>query len=41
MLAAAQFPDWFPKHFLDTAEMTAALGVGYDWLFDFLSAEER
>ena len=41
MLAAAQFPDWYPKHFLDTAEMTATLGVGYDWLFDYLSPQER
>jgi len=41
MLAAAQFPDWYPKHFLDTAEMTATLGVGYDWLFNHLSPPER
>ncbi len=30
--AAARFPDWNPRHFLDTAEMTAAFAVGYDWL---------
>ncbi len=41
MLSAAKFPDWYPKHFLDTAEMTAALGLGYDWLFDYLSPQER
>ena len=41
MLAAAQFPDWYPKHFLDTAEMTATLGIGYDWLFNYLSPQER
>lgn len=41
MLTAAAFPDWNPSHFLDTAEMTNALAVGYDWLFDFLSAEDR
>ncbi len=41
MLAAAKFPAWYPKHFLDTAEMTAALGIGYDWLYDYLSPEER
>ena len=41
MLAAAAFPDWYPKHFLDTAEMTAALGVGYDWLYDFLTPADR
>jgi len=41
MLAAAAFPDWNPSHFLDTAEMTHALAVGYDWLYDELSADER
>jgi hypothetical protein len=41
MLTAAGFPDWNPKHFLDTAEMTSALAIGYDWLFDYLSPDER
>lgn len=30
--AAADFKDWNPSHFLDTAEMTAAFGIAYDWL---------
>jgi hypothetical protein len=41
MLAAAGFTDWNPSHFLDVAEMTTALAIGYDWLFDFLSVEDR
>ena len=41
MLAAASFTDWNPSHFLDVAEMTAALAIGYDWLYDWLSAESR
>jgi hypothetical protein len=41
MLAAAAFPNWYPTHFLDTAEMTAALGVGYDWLYSALSPADR
>lgn len=41
MLTAAAFPDWNPSHFLDTAEMSNALGIGYDWLFDFLSPKSR
>jgi len=41
MLAAAGFPDWNPSHFLDTAEMTHALAIGYDWLYDFLAPEDR
>ncbi len=41
MLNLASFKDWNPTHFLDTAEMTAALAVGYDWLFDALSVSNR
>jgi hypothetical protein len=41
MMTAAAFADWNPKHFLDTAEMTAALGIGYDWLFDVMSPQEK
>lgn len=41
MLAVCDFPDWNPDHFLDVAEMTAALAVGYDWLYDVLTPEER
>lgn len=41
MLAAASFEDWNPSHFLDVAEMTIALALGYDWLYDFLSEESR
>jgi hypothetical protein len=41
MLTAASFKDWNPAHFLDTAEMTNALALGYDWLYDFLSEEDR
>jgi len=31
--AASQFKDWNPSHFLDTAEMTHAFAIGYDWLW--------
>lgn len=41
MLAAASFPDWNPRHFLDVGEMSAALALGYDWLHDAMSPEER
>lgn len=41
LLAAAAFDDWNPSHFLDVAEMTNALAIGYDWLFADLTAEER
>jgi len=32
MRAIAAFDDWHPPHFLDTAEMTLAAAIGYDWL---------
>lgn len=38
--AVAEFPDWNPSHFLDTAEMTAAFAVGYDWLHEEWSEQE-
>lgn len=41
MLAAAAFEDWNPSHFLDVAEMTAALAIGYDWLYNDLQPESR
>jgi len=41
LFAAAEFPDWNPSHFLDTAEMSHAFAIGYDWLHAFLSAEDR
>jgi hypothetical protein len=41
MLAAARFRDWNPSHFLDVAEMTFALAIGYDWLYDHLDEASR
>lgn len=41
MLTAAAFQDWHPPHFLDVAEMTTAVAVGYDWLYDYLTPDER
>ncbi|GHN02542.1 hypothetical protein WSM22_40310 [Cytophagales bacterium WSM2-2] len=41
MLAISQFSDWNPSHFLDVAEMTMGLSIGYDWLYDKLSSESK
>jgi hypothetical protein len=41
MQTVAEFQDWNPDHFLDTAEMTAGMALGYDWLYDRLSPETR
>lgn len=39
--AVAAFPDFNPRHFLDTAEMTHALAIGYDWLYDAWTDSQR
>lgn len=39
--AICAFPSWHPPHFLDVAEMTNAAALGYDWLYDVLTPEER
>ena len=41
MHTAMEFPDWNPSHFLDVGEMSTALAIGYDWLFDVLSPEDK
>lgn len=41
LLAAAAFKDWNPSHFLDTAEMTLGVALGYDWLYDTLDEDTR
>lgn len=39
LLAVVAFPDWNHSHFLDVAEMTTAVAIGYDWLYDQLAPE--
>ena len=41
LLAAAQFPNWWPPHFLNVGEFTALVALGYDWLYDELTEGER
>src|SRR4030042_2519393 len=41
MLAVCTFTDWNPSHFLGTAEMSHAVGVGYDWLSSYMDADAR
>lgn len=38
---AANWHDWNPAVSTDTAEMTHAFSIGYDWLYNALSPEER
>ena len=41
MLAVAAYKDWNPSHFLDVAEMTAAMALGYDWLYGQMTPPQR
>lgn len=41
MLDVCAFPSWNPSHYLDVGEMTAAVAIAYDWLYDLLTEEER
>ncbi|TIB34567.1 hypothetical protein E3P84_01741 [Wallemia ichthyophaga] len=33
--------NWNPKHFLDTAEFMNSFAIGYDWLYDSWSQDEK
>lgn len=41
MLTVSAFTDWNPSHFLDVGEMTMAVALGYDWLFDVLQPTSK
>lgn len=41
MLHIARYDNWNPEHFLDVAEMTMAMSIGYDWLHPLLTPAER
>ncbi|MFT3822775.1 MAG: heparinase II/III family protein [Chitinophagaceae bacterium] len=41
LLTVSKFQDWNPSHFLDIAEMTMAVSIGYDWLYNDLSVKSR
>ena len=41
MLAVSAFSDWNPAHFLDVGEMTMAVAIGYDWLYDEMTPAQR
>ncbi len=41
MQTMAELPNWYPQHFLDTAEGALGMAVGLDWLHDALTADER
>ena len=34
-------PDWYPAHYLNVAEMTTAVAVAYDWMYEVLKPETK
>lgn len=41
LVTISAFSDWNPSHFLDVAEMTMGVSIGYDWLYNDLSQSSR
>lgn len=41
MKTVCAFTDWNPSHFLDVAEMTHGVALGYDWLYNDMNVEDR
>lgn len=39
--SVCSFTNWNPVHFLDVGEMTMAVAIGYDWLYDVLSDDTK
>jgi len=40
-VSSGAYPDWSPQHFLDTATMTQGAALAYDWLYRYLTEEQR
>jgi len=41
LLGLARLETWYPEHFLGMSRMALGVVLGYDWLGDYLSADER
>lgn len=41
MLNISEFPDFDPFYALGTAELNLALGIGYDWLYHYMTPEQK
>jgi len=41
LLNVSNFPNWNPSHYLDVAEMTMAVSIGYDWLYNGLQDSSK
>ncbi len=41
VMAAVELPTWFRRFYLDTAEITFGVAIGYDWCYDAFTPEQR
>ncbi len=41
MVKVCQFSDWNPSHYLDVAEMSMAVAIGYSWCGDYLAQADQ
>ena len=41
LCSPATYPDWHPSHLLDTAMTANGVAIAYDWLYDYLSDEQK
>lgn len=41
LLNVCSYKDWNPSHFLDVAEMSMAVSIAYDWLYNVLDKKTR
>jgi len=41
LINVCNYPDWYPGEYLDVAEMTEAVAIGYDWLYSVLSEDTK
>ena len=41
MLNVCAFSDWHPSHYLDVGQMAYGVGLGYDWLYHYMTSSQR
>ncbi|KAL4862519.1 hypothetical protein BDV12DRAFT_202968 [Aspergillus spectabilis] len=41
LLVLSSLPDWNPSNFLNTADITMTVSLGYDWVYDVLADTQR
>ncbi len=41
LVNVSKYPSWNPSHFLDVAETTTAVAIGYDWLYNYLNDDTK